>query len=63
MFWNLNDGFRIWVEIAKLVVPGNAVIPAGLYQTVLASSATAAPPANALPVPLPFWVAIPKPPA
>src|SRR5262245_52552080 len=27
------------------------VIPAGLYQTVLASSAIAAPPANALPMP------------
>src|SRR5215831_11690988 len=31
--------------------PLRRVIPAGLYQTVLASSAIAAPPANALPIP------------
>src|SRR5258706_5717345 len=38
-------------------------MPAGLYQTVLASSAEAAPPAKAFPVPLPLWVPMPNPPA
>src|SRR5262245_14476858 len=35
-------------------------MPAGLYQTVLASSAIAAPPANAVPRPDPFCSAIAK---
>jgi hypothetical protein len=39
------------------------IIPAGLYQIVLASSAADTAPANALPTALPLWVTIPKPPA
>src|SRR5687768_16228687 len=40
---------------------GSNVRPAGLDHATLASSATAAPPANALPVPLPLWIASWKP--
>ena len=44
-------------------LPGINGIAAGLNHATLASSAAAAPPANALPVPLPLCVPIAKPPA
>src|SRR5262245_24827413 len=60
VFWNLNDGLTI-CSAPAICLPGISVIAAGLDQATLASSATAEPPAKALPVPLPLWVPIAKP--
>src|SRR5688572_28756039 len=49
VFSNLNDGFTTWTATVACFCPrGSTFMPAGLNQTTLASSAAAAPPANAL---------------
>jgi len=60
---NLNEGLIRWIAVVTWRFDGSSVIAAGLYQATLESSAVAAPPAKALPVPLPLWVPMPKPPA
>src|SRR5450830_363105 len=62
-FEYLKEGFRKFPAMANCLPEGSNVIAAGFDQATLASSATAAPPAKAFPVPLPLCVAIPKPPA
>src|SRR5688572_14945312 len=56
-FENLNDGLTT-CSAPAICLPGINVIAAGLYQATLASSAAAAPPAKAFPVPLPLCVPI-----
>src|SRR5690606_6482591 len=47
---NLNEGRSAWPTTVRCLPCGSIDIAAGLVHTTLASSATAAPPANALPV-------------
>src|SRR5688572_23712034 len=60
---NLKDGRNACSATCTWLPCGSSDMAAGLVQTTLASSAPAAPPEYALPVPEPFWVAMPKAPA
>ena len=58
---NLRERFSRVAAAAMWCPSGNKAIPAGLEKIVLASSAVAAPPAKAFPLPEPFWLLRAKP--